>query len=329
MAHRTGGSDFTRAFEEAQRMVPKDLATALRADRAFSRLPWEALPSEALNSPEVWRALLDNDSVPLGALMRQLPRLTKLGVLGGVAERLTDAEAIKRARLHPLALLVALKTYASGHGLKGSLTWTPVHRICDVLDEAFYLSFDAVEPTGRRTLLALDISGSMGYDSIAGLPITPREASAALAMVTAKSEREYEIVGFTAKSADSFGWNTGAELTPLDVSPRRRLDDNLCAISGLPMGATDCALPMVWAKEHGKEFDSFEILTDNETFAGDIKPTQALAEYRRASGIDARLAVVGMTSSGFSIADPTDVGQLDVVGFDTSTPNVISDFFRG
>jgi 60 kDa SS-A/Ro ribonucleoprotein len=86
---------------------------------------------------------------------------------------------------------------------------------------------------------------------------------------------------------------------------------------------------MVWAKEHGKEFDSFEILTDNETFAGDIKPTQALAEYRRASGIDARLAVVGMTSSGFSIADPTDVGQLDVVGFDTSTPNVISDFFRG
>jgi hypothetical protein len=30
----------------------------------------------------------------------------------------------------------------------------------------------------------------------------------------------------------------------------------------------------------------------------------------------------------FSIADPDDAGMLDVVGFDTATPHVISDFIR-
>jgi len=38
------------------------------------------------------------------------------------------------------------------------------------------------------------------------------------------------------------------------------------------------------------------------------------------------LVVVGMVSNGFSIADPTDAGMLDVVGFDTATPALISDF---
>ena len=58
-------------------------------------------------------------------------------------------------------------------------------------------------------------------------------------------------------------------------------------------------------------------------------PAQALRDYRRASGIDARLVVVGMVSNGFSIADPSDPGMLDVVGFDTATPQLVSDFARG
>jgi 60 kDa SS-A/Ro ribonucleoprotein len=43
-------------------------------------------------------------------------------------------------------------------------------------------------------------------------------------------------------------------------------------------------------------------------------------------GIPAKLIVVGMASNGFSIADPNDAGMLDVVGFDTATPQVISGF---
>lgn len=43
-------------------------------------LSWEMLPTEALNDRKVWDALLDGN-VPLGALIRQLPRLTNLGII--------------------------------------------------------------------------------------------------------------------------------------------------------------------------------------------------------------------------------------------------------
>jgi 60 kDa SS-A/Ro ribonucleoprotein len=45
--------------------------------------------------------------------------------------------------------------------------------------------------------------------------------------------------------------------------------------------------------------------------------------------IHVSLAIVGMTSTGFSIADPNDAGMLDVVGFDSATPNLLSWFAGG
>jgi 60 kDa SS-A/Ro ribonucleoprotein len=86
---------------------------------------------------------------------------------------------------------------------------------------------------------------------------------------------------------------------------------------------------MLYARALEREVDTFVIYTDSETWAGNIHPVQALRDYRRASGIDARLVVVAMVSNGFSIASPADGGMLDVVGFDTATPQLIADFTRG
>jgi 60 kDa SS-A/Ro ribonucleoprotein len=211
-----------------------------------------------------------------------------------------------------------------------------VRQVVDALDAAFYASFGNVEPAGKRLLLALDVSGSMEGGQVAGVPgLTPRLASAALALVTAATEPAYEIVGFFAGRG---GWKAGGRrqyylgengITPLSISPRQRLDDATRAVADLPFGATDCALPMLYAQAKGLEIDTFVIYTDSETWAGNVHPSQALHEYRRASDIDARLAVVGMVSNGFSIADPADPGMLDVVGFDTATPQLVSDFARG
>jgi len=92
------------------------------------------------------------------------------------------------------------------------------------------------------------------------------------------------------------------------------------------MGGTDCALPMLYAAERKLDVDVFVVLTDSETWAGNIHPIQALQAYRQKAGIPAKLIVVGMVSNGFSIADPADAGMLDVVGFDTATPQLMSDF---
>lgn len=291
-------------------------------------LSWEMLPDAALAHREVWEALLHN-GVPQNALIRQLPRLTRLGLAVGdtgavIAAQLCDPVRLKRARVHPVNVLIAQRTYASGRSARGAGEWTPVPAIGDALDAAFYAAYGAVEPSGKRTLLALDISGSMA-NPVSGLPLSCREASAALAMVTAATEAQHRVVGFTAGWR---GWPHGA-MTELDIGPRRRLDDVCAYTAGLPMGPTDCAAPMRWALQNRVEVDTFHIYTDNETWYGSVHPHQALAEYRRKTGIPARLVVVAMTATGNSIADPADPGQLDVSGFDGSVPQLLADFGRG
>ncbi|MER6941400.1 TROVE domain-containing protein, partial [Nocardioides sp. NPDC000441] len=287
------------------------------------------LPDAALAETDVWDALLDN-GLPQTALLRQLPRLTRLGMLpafGGrtkeIARRLTDADWLRKARVHPVNVLVAQRTYASGRSARGVAEWKPTRRITDALDQAFYNAFGAIEPSGKRTFLAVDVSGSMGVP-ISGLPITAREASAALALVQLATEPDAVAYGF----ASGTTWSD-ANLRELDISPRKRLDDALKVIDAMPMGGTDCAAPMAYARANGLEVDTFVVYTDNETWAGGVHPHQALGDYRRATGIDAKLVVVGMTATGFTIADPDDSGMLDVVGFDAAVPGLISEFARG
>jgi hypothetical protein len=40
------------------------------------------------------------------------------------------------------------------------------------------------------------------------------------------------------------------------------------------------------------------------------------------------LIVVGVVGNGFTIADPTDAGMMDVVGFDAGVPQIMADFMR-
>ena len=118
-------------------------------------------------------------------------------------------------------------------------------------------------------------------------------------------------------------------MMPLAISPRQRLPDALKSVDGLPFGGTDCALPMIWAMKHKVAVDTFVVYTDNETWAGKVHPFQALSEYRHRMGRPAKLIVVGMTATEFTIADPSDPGMLDVVGFDSAAPLLMADFARG
>lgn len=306
------------SFEAVQQA--KEAKDVVRLIGANPNLSWEMIPTEFLGEAKVWEALLSN--LPMTALLRNLARMTANGLIAPlsaaarmVSERLKDEERIHKARIHPIAVLGALTTYRQGHGARGQLSWEPVAEVVDALDQAFYLSFGNVTATGKRWLLALDVSGSMGYGEVAGMPgLTPRVASAALAIVTARVEQRYVITGFS------------HQMVPISISPRQRLDDVVNTIERIPMGGTDCALPMVWALKNNMEVDTFVVYTDNETWYGNIHPAQALQQYRRKMGIPAKLVVVGMVGNKYSIADPNDAGMLDVVGFDTATPELISDF---
>lgn len=308
-----------QVFEKLQ--AASSLEEVIELIRANRSVTWEMIPTEFLGQAGVWGALLPN--MPPKALIRNLARMTANGLLKplskaalSISERLMDAESIRKARIHPIAVLGALAAYRQGHGVRGELAWEPVDQVVDALDKAFYLSFGNVQPTGKRFLLALDVSGSMSHSLVANMPgVTPCMGAAAMAMVAARTESNCQVMGFA------------HEFRSLGISARDSLTETMRKAQDRNFGGTDCSLPMRWALAKGLEVDTFVVYTDNETWAGGIHhPSQALEEYRRKTGIPAKLVVVGMVANGFTIADPEDAGMLDVVGFDTATPQLISDF---
>jgi 60 kDa SS-A/Ro ribonucleoprotein len=153
---------------------------------------------------------------------------------------------------------------------------------------------------------------------IGGTGLTCIEAEAAMALVTEAVEDQVEVMGFD------------TSFRSIPISSRQRLEDAAKTVYGNgSFGGTDCSLPMIYAGQNNLEIDAFVVFTDSETWAGRQHPAQALKAYRKTSGIDARLAVVAMTANRFTIADPKDSGMLDMVGFDTSTPNILSEFISG
>lgn len=311
---------FLTAVEDIK-TAPKAHAVALIREH---RLPWEVVPDALMNEPEILEALLP--SMGCGALVRQLGRFSYSGTTKAMGSavtnkaiiaKLTDAEYVRRSRIHPLNVLTAALTYGQGKGVKGSKMWTPVHGIVDALDETFKLAFANVVPANVPTLLALDVSSSMTWGNIAGTYLTPNVAAAAMALVTAATEPEYHILGF----AD--------DLRPLNITAKSSLTQAVAVTRGMSFGSTDCALPMTWAKANKVPVGNFVVYTDSETNTGRAHPVQALRMYRQAMGVQARSVVVGMVSNGFSIADPSDAGMLDVVGFDSAAPALIADFGGG
>jgi 60 kDa SS-A/Ro ribonucleoprotein len=299
------------------------------------RIPREAVPTALLNDPKVWDALLQD--MPITAMIRNLAKMTAVGLLTEtsaatmlVLGTLAEQDRLKKARVHPLNILAALKVYEQGHGERGSLTWTPVKRIVNALDEAFYLAFGAVPSTGKRIRLALDVSGSMMGSKIAGMPfIDCRMAAAAMALVTKNVEPNADILAYS------------HTLVPLEIRPSMRLDEVLRIMDRIPAGGTYCSLPVIDALAERTEWDAFVSYTDSETWDGGIRAQYAFAgvptgsftdylrQYRATLNPTARSAVVGMVANEFTLNDPADPLGMDVVGMDTAVPAVLADFIGG
>jgi hypothetical protein len=302
----------------------KDVPLACALIRS-GRLVREHVPTTLFGSKEIWLTLLD--TMPLEALLRNLGKLTQIGVVADkhreiVARFLNQAEVLK-ARIHPIKVLIASKIYKNGCGDSGSLTWTPNAYISVALTDLFRLSYGAVTPTGKRIMLGIDVSGSMSTPVLGSKVLTCRDASIAMALLYLETETNVSAVAFSNELTDL--------IAPSRFQIRRgmTLDQALAATNGMAFSSTNCVLPIHHAIKHNLQIDAFIIITDNETYAPSEHPQNALVRYRELTGITAKLIVLGMTGNCFTIADPTDRNTLNLAGFDTSTPEIASMFMRG
>ncbi len=319
-----GGTDYSTIHLQGEMAIRKAKdASEVAALVSSYGLVREQIPTQFLNDPRVWESFIDL-RMPMTALIRNLGKMTNVGALKPnnvatqqVCQDLRNKETLKRQRIHPFNVLLALTTYRAGKGVRGKLEWNPVTQILDALEDAYDASFDQVESTGKRYMVGVDVSASMTWDKINNTHLTPRDAAGCMAATLVRSEDQVQCYAFS------------DGLSGLSITKRTNLTEVNALVQSCQASITNCALPMLYAAQQKIPVDVFCIYTDNATNSNSVHPAVALQQYRRTMGINAKLVVVGFIANEISIADPNDAGMLDVVGFDASAPKVIADFVRG
>lgn len=309
------------------KITPEAAVATMNTVRRVQR---EHLPTHLMSSPAIWTHLLKD--MGLTALIRNLGKLSSIGVMANrrqeIIAMLGNEKQIRDSKVHPFAVLVAMKVFSKGAGELGSMTWPVDSYIVTALSNTFVKAFGNIPKTGKRIMVALDVSGSMSGAFCAGsTSVSCRDGSVAMAMATVLAERDENgnlspnthVYSFTTVFKNVIGAFSKPGLTLADAI--RGTDD--------VFGGTDCALPMKHATDKRIPIDAFIVYTDSETYAPTIHPQVALEQYRKTMGIEAKLVVVGMASNCLSIADPKDKNTLNLAGFDTSTPTIMSMFING
>lgn len=339
-------------------------------------LPREVLNTSLLNNITVWKSLLfkthmnSNGNMsyqilmPITALIRNLGVMSAKGlfneseITNAVIKHLTNKNVLKKGRVHPVALLVAKLTYQTGRGIKGKLNWQVNAQISSALEDAFYISFQCIDGTGKRILHAVDCSGSMTCATCAVPHITACQAVGTLMLEAVKREHNYHTKKIEAGEKSEYVQDVmlfNNKGSFVNVTHQMRLNEVMQTIQDRNFGATDCAQPMIRAlaeynksKQNKGKYDLFIIYTDNQTYYGNVHPSEALDKYRKATNIDAKMIVIATTptsnSIGYggscfnscsnSILDEKNKKNntplaLNIVGFDLNAPALIKNFSTG
>lgn len=289
-------------------------------------LPWEALADDQ-RTPAVWKACLP--FIGDWAVLRNLASFSRKGMTQD-REFLLDVEGRINGshRVHPITMLEALRTYGAGGALGRSRAadFHPEPLWLAALDRTLEESFTSgVERTNQNVLVAIDVSGSMSSMVSGSFVLSCRDVATVLGLAFLKNEPFCKAIAFSDGRRTNFG--ARGATTPLAWSPRTTFSEAMRSTQNMPFAGTDCAAPMVDALGNKVlNIDTFIVITDNETWAGKVHPMVALDAYRKASGRNSKLAVVGLTATNFSIADPADPGTMDFVGFSSDLPKALASF---
>lgn len=181
----------------------------------------------------------------------------------------------------------------------------------DTLDAAFMMSMQNIVPTNKSVLVAIDISPSMyqvAYD------ICPIKIACGLALMMKSSETSCDIGAF----CHNF------DMVSLNINDS--IDNNIRMLQSYQHGGTIFSLPMMWALNNGKKYDSIIIVSDKENVR---HPVESLKLYRREMNLNTRLVIFSLNTWGArqNIEDyHDDHGILDIVGYDDKVFSIIQKF---
>ena len=243
---------------------------------------WETQLSANGNNRETWEKLIDGGKVGYMALLRNLNNILKANPrnIDKVYKKLSDPVAVKKSRQLPFRFLSAYKTVGNIGGSK----------VLNVLEDAVDASIDNLPKLPGRTVIAIDVSGSMGSPISAKSDIRCAEIAMMLGMI---ANRICE---------DSLVYTFDNYIHKLDVSGRTGVLYAALhnAMSG---GGTNMSLPFELMIRNRTKADRVIILSDNMCNSGvtywNHKTVQTLAdEYRRTTGNDIWVHAIDLQGYG-------------------------------
>ena len=243
---------------------------------------WETQLSANGNNAETWEKLIDSGKLNYMAAIRNLRNIltAKPRNVDKVLAKIADPVAVRKSRQLPFRFLSAYKSL----GNNGS------SKVYDALEAAADASVDNLPKIPGTTVIAVDVSGSMGSNISSKSDVRCCEIAMMLGMIANR----------ICENAILYTFDTS--IKKYDVSHRTAILYTTIH-SAMHGGGTNMSLPFEKMMRDHVNCDRVIILSDNEVNCGyswwHSKTVQALAdEYRRTTGNDIWVHAIDLQGYG-------------------------------
>jgi 60 kDa SS-A/Ro ribonucleoprotein len=237
------------------------------------------------------------------------------GVTDAVAARLSDRQALSKARVLPYQLMVAMNSVGEGVPLK----------VQAALEEALEASVSGVPQVPGRVVVCPDVSGSMnspatGYRKGATSKVTCTDVAALVAAAMVRTNAQALVLPFEQK------------VVPLALDPYARLAVNTAKLAAVGGGGTNVSAPLAMLNAKRAKVDLVVIVSDNQSWVDATRggATATMIEWDRIVRHNpaAKLVCVDIQPHGTTQAS----GRpeiLNVGGFSDAVFDTIAKFAAG
>ncbi len=227
------------AFKAGQRDVVPDVPFQMLTALDLGKAEWTAI---AKNAPWQMTRMNLNTFARHGVFEDQ-------AMVKTIANRLANADAVKRARVFPYQLLAAFKS-------AGADVPTLVR---DALQDAMEVATQNVPRMTGKVYVCPDVSGSMGT------PVTGHRVGAVTAV------RCIDVAALVAASI--LRQNPQAEVLPFEnnvvnvnLNGRDSVMTNAQKLAAIGGGGTNCSAPLAWLNKRQAKGDVVVVVSDNQSW---------------------------------------------------------------
>lgn len=230
---------------KAKDEVHNEIFKKIVNDNLSTPYTWETELSAKGNTKEVWEELIDSGKVGTMALLRNLNNILNAqpNNINKVYKALTDKNAILRSKILPFRFYSAYNKILTNPNCSS--------KVLDILEKAIEISTKNIEKLKGKTLIAIDVSGSMTQGISKHSDMTPAQIATLLASMANYICDDSIVVSFDNNLyINTFSKKAGIIANAKSVN-----------ING---GGTSIGLPILYLLLNKIKVDRIILLSDNE-----------------------------------------------------------------